>query len=323
MGHEREQNGWLGATLRQVPATAPDGCLDAETLAAWADGGLAANAAAAVEAHASSCARCMAVLAAMERTAPAARARHAWTSGRVFRWVVPLTAGATAVALWIAVPDRSVTPVQPRATRDVEATRERTDADQVLVPEPRMLKQNENPEPAPRTGTQNRTLDPEPSTQNPELRTQKLEPLTASPPSAVAESPSPPPAAPPASSAAPTAKPQSGVATDSLAGTAAARARRGESFSTGMPLESAAPGNAQVRWRVADATSIERSTDGGNTWMKTVPLPRDSVKGLTILGIRVMNDLNAIARMSDGSEFYTSNGGISWIRLQEKSAAPF
>ncbi len=74
MGHEPDRNDWLGNTLRRSSAAAPDACLDAETLAAWADGTLNAQAAAAVEAHASSCARCMAVLAAMERTAPAVRA---------------------------------------------------------------------------------------------------------------------------------------------------------------------------------------------------------------------------------------------------------
>ena len=76
MGNEREQDAWLGNTLRRSAATAPDGCLDAETLAAWADGGLNAKAAEAVELHASSCSRCMAVLATMERTAPRRRGRR-------------------------------------------------------------------------------------------------------------------------------------------------------------------------------------------------------------------------------------------------------
>src|SRR5687767_15626048 len=102
MGHEREQNGWLGTTLRRSAAAAFDACLDAETLAAWADGGLSAKAAAAVELHASSCSRCLAVLAAMERTAPAASPTQVWTLARVFRWVAPLAAAATAVAIYVA-----------------------------------------------------------------------------------------------------------------------------------------------------------------------------------------------------------------------------
>ena len=72
MGHEPDRNDWPATPAALVRSIA-DACLDAETLAAWADGTLKAQAATAVEAHASSCARCMAVLAAMERTAPAVR----------------------------------------------------------------------------------------------------------------------------------------------------------------------------------------------------------------------------------------------------------
>ena len=81
--------------------------------------------------------------------------------------------------------------------------------------------------------------------------------------------------------------------------------------------ESTAP-NELFRWRVIGNASIERSTDGGKTWMQTSPLPRDSVKGLTIAGIRAASDLHATVRMSNGSEFYTANAGMSWIHLQEK-----
>jgi hypothetical protein len=125
MGHEREQDAWLRSTLRQPPDPASGGCVDAETLAAWVDGGLTAQTAAAVELHASNCARCTAVLAAMERSAPAAPARHVWTPARLFRWVVSLTAAATAVAIWIAVPDRPIVPERSAAVRSIEAPPER------------------------------------------------------------------------------------------------------------------------------------------------------------------------------------------------------
>ena len=127
MGHEREQDGWLGTTLRRSASAASDDCLDAETLAAWADGGLSAKAAAAVELHASSCSRCMAVLAAMERTAPAPSATHAWTPARLFRWAAPLLAAATAVAIWVVVPDRTLTPVESTTVQDLSSTSERVD----------------------------------------------------------------------------------------------------------------------------------------------------------------------------------------------------
>ena len=81
--------------------------------------------------------------------------------------------------------------------------------------------------------------------------------------------------------------------------------------------ESTAP-NQLFRWRVLNNASIERSTDGGKTWVQTSPLPRDSVEGLTIADVRAASDLHATVRMSNGSGFYTANGGKSWILLQEK-----
>jgi hypothetical protein len=82
-------------------------CLDAETLAAWMDGTLDTSTASAAEAHASSCARCQALVAAMVRSAPDVVVARAWwrRDWRV-RWVVPLTAAATAALVWTVVPDQ-------------------------------------------------------------------------------------------------------------------------------------------------------------------------------------------------------------------------
>ena len=129
MGHEPDRNDWLGNTLRGSSAASPDACLDAETLAAWADGTLKAQAATAVEAHASSCARCMAVVAAMERTAPAVRVRHAWTPARLFRWAAPVTAAATAIAIWVLVPNRPATLPVAAPAEESQASGARADAD--------------------------------------------------------------------------------------------------------------------------------------------------------------------------------------------------
>ena len=57
-------------------------CVDAETLAAWADGGLPKGEAAAVESHLADCERCTAMLATFVRTTPDAPAAeplwHKW-----------------------------------------------------------------------------------------------------------------------------------------------------------------------------------------------------------------------------------------------------
>ena len=169
MGNEREPDSWLGTTLRQTPATASDACLDAETLAAWADGGLSATAAAAVELHASSCSRCTAVLAALERSAPAASTTRVWTPARVFRWLAPLAAAATAVAIWIAVPDRPLTQVAPAPAHDLAIR-----APETPNREPGTgnlgTRSSRNPgTPNQERGTRN--PEPEPSTQHPEPRT--------------------------------------------------------------------------------------------------------------------------------------------------------
>ena len=102
---------WLHAMLRQEPAKASDVCLDADTIASWADGSLTGKELAAAELHASTCSRCMAILAATERAAPPATgvSKRPWILVSPMRWLVPLTAAATAVAIWVVVPDRPVT----------------------------------------------------------------------------------------------------------------------------------------------------------------------------------------------------------------------
>lgn len=102
----------LTGTLKARAAAAPaDACLDAETVAAWADGALNPSQRAVAEAHAADCGRCQALLAAMVRTAPpAAAVAGPWWRIPALTWLVPLTAAAMALALWVAVPNRA--PVQ-------------------------------------------------------------------------------------------------------------------------------------------------------------------------------------------------------------------
>jgi len=343
LGDKREPDSWLGTTLRQTPATVSDACLDAETLAAWADGGLSVKAAAAVERHASSCARCTAVLAAMERSAPAASSTHAWTPARVFRWLAPLAAAATAVAIWIAVPDRRVAPVEPSPSPDLTIREPGT-------PNPELGTRNREPgTPNLEPGTQN--LEPgtqnlEPGTPNAEPGTRNLEPQSRvqPAPSARVEKPAAeeqmsmrdelrrenataqtlgaaadsaakatsPEAAPPAAPAAP---PPAAAPTDALAETFGATARR--STLSKATTESVSPSNPQIRWRIVASAAIERSSDGGKTWTKT------NAPASSLITIRAVDGDRAVATTSNRVEFYTTNGGRSWTRVQENSAAPF
>lgn len=100
----------LKGALRHDATAAGGPCLDAETLAAWADGALPAADVTRVEAHLSTCARCQTVLAVFAKsdTVPAVpvipfRPRSS------MRWWLPLAAGTIAATLlvWTAWPRRA------------------------------------------------------------------------------------------------------------------------------------------------------------------------------------------------------------------------
>jgi hypothetical protein len=328
MGHEPDRNDWLGKTLRRSPAAAPDACLDAETLAAWADGKLNGQAAAAVETHASSCPRCMAVLAAMERTAPAVPVQHAWTPARLFRWLVPIAAAATAVAIWVIVPNRPATVPVAAPVEESQAASARSDADtsaQPIVPAP-----------APELGARNQKTAPiqdaEPQVKvERQLRDEFRERRTNEamrPPAAAAPSaaPSEPPSAPMAAQApaAPAAQAQRAAKSAESADVGAVAGGAGFLSRIAVTSESTATVNQLFRWRVMGGTEIERSSDGGKTWRKVVPpSAANAANPSTILNIRAVDDLRAVARTSGGTEFYTVDGGLAWTPVQENSKAPF
>lgn len=101
-------------------------CLDAETVAAWMDGGLDAAGVAAAEAHASTCERCQALLATVVKTMPA-DVEPAPIGSRLWKWwLAPLAATAAAVTIWMVVPQtqmyRSMQPPGAEApARDMAA----------------------------------------------------------------------------------------------------------------------------------------------------------------------------------------------------------
>jgi hypothetical protein len=95
--------------------------IDAETMAAWAEHGLSAEAAAAVELHLSNCERCQEVLAAFVRSTPAAGAvvLPFW-SRRPVQWSAAGLAAAAAIVamIWIGRPPAVTTPETTVAMRD-------------------------------------------------------------------------------------------------------------------------------------------------------------------------------------------------------------
>jgi hypothetical protein len=350
VGNEREQDTWLGTMLRRQTATVSEDCLDAETLAAWADGGLDAKAAASVELHASSCSRCMAVLATLERTAPIAPVTETWTLARVFRWVAPLAAAATAVAIWVAVPEPPIAPVESTISQDLGSSQ------QVPVPVPGS---GSNTEPG-TANTELGTRNPEPGTRNAEpqaspefrddLRRERASgqaagavaapaapadryaperemgapaagPVAADEQLAAPTATAPPPAAAAPKAAAPpppaAPAPRAFAADASTESATAVAAQRSLSSATVLTFESPAPANPLIRWRILSNTLLERSSDGGKTWTRTNgPAPN-------LASVRAVDANRAVVTTSEKAEFYTTNGGQSWTRVQENSAAPF
>jgi hypothetical protein len=104
--------------------------LDAETVAAWLDGGLDAVSLAAAEAHASNCERCQALLATVVKTdaqlapgfsrgmagIPRLKAGANWWKW----WMAPLAATAAAVTLWMVVPQEQLQPAKATVASDAE-----------------------------------------------------------------------------------------------------------------------------------------------------------------------------------------------------------
>jgi hypothetical protein len=98
----------LREALKAPASRPPGGCLDAETLAAWSEGSLDVTQRTAAEAHASECARCQDLLAAMIRIEPAIVSRPWWRSP-AFGWLAPLTVAAAALVIWVRMDSRPTT----------------------------------------------------------------------------------------------------------------------------------------------------------------------------------------------------------------------
>ena len=109
---------------RSIDAESNNHCLDAETLAALADGMLTSAARREAEAHLADCDRCQALSAVMVRAEVAAGPLHGEAARkRMLGWLVPAAAAATAIALWVLVPGQGPPgPEQPLSDREIAAT---------------------------------------------------------------------------------------------------------------------------------------------------------------------------------------------------------
>jgi photosystem II stability/assembly factor-like uncharacterized protein len=135
-------------------------------------------------------------------------------------------------------------------------------------------------------------------------------------------------------------------------GSVAARAR----VASGL-LDVLSPDPA-VRWRFGGTGTVQRSSDGGVSWTTqrtgtTVPVSagsspsplvcwlvgragtvllstngvtwrlRSFPEGLDLVGVHATDAKTATVTTSDGRQYSTADGGMTWSRLQEPPPAPF
>ena len=310
-------------------------CLDAETLAAWVDGGLTSKQIAQAELHVSSCGRCQAAVAATITSAPPVtsseivRPAQAWRLG----WLVPLAAGVAAVGLWFMVPSRSQFVASAPDSSQVALDRP---SDQVPIEQPAPARDQRAPEA--RVGK----LAEAPSAQNEEQKKQET-PVAAeaeafrvrradevaagtrqetalkdsaqksaaanTAPSADVLSPPPAPVfAPvpgaPAASPPPPMPVSGAVSTAPRAALSSAAASRLTNLQT--PFEVASPTPA-IRWRVSIGGTIERSTDAGATWVAQ----SSGVQADLLAGSSPSPDVCWLVGRS-GTVLRTIDGGQQW-----------
>ena len=313
MDTSRERDQSVERLLRQSLKTprqggVTDSCLDAETVAAWTDGGLSGAALEMAQSHVADCARCQSLVGAMAQTSAAVsppeteRATRRWLG-----WLVPLTAAAAAIALWVAVPREATAPLPPAAEVQKPAANP-------TAQEPALLdKQLEAPlekkeERAPQAAAKN-----ERPAAAPELRkdTGRLEADSLQ-----QQAVSAPAAAPPAAPAAEAARaPASAQASAGLARSANAFAQMCAPGWSAVPTDIAAQLTAgaapstSVCWLVGRGGVVIVSIDEGRNWRR-MAFPEIT----DLSGVQATDARTASVSTADGRTFSTSDGGVTWNR---------
>lgn len=317
-------------------------CVDAETLAAWADRGLPAAEAAAVELHLSNCERCQQVLAAFVRSQPQAAVVIPFWS----RPAVRLGAAGLAVAASVTLVVWTNRPPSVPAPTATVASSDLAPAAPSLIPAPPRssgTRQAAQP-PVPPAAAPGRARQPEPSRQVEARRSEPARPLppaqvaagvaVAAMPPPVVLPPAPlPTAAPPpppvqVTAAAPPPPPVQVTAAAASKPTAIVIDAMAERVSPELatidivapdPLATATRMAARggvaggrgggvlvpARWRILGGTRVQRSVDGGTTWT-VADLPSAQPFVLTAGSAASQNVCWLVGR--DGAVFVTRNG---------------
>ena len=310
MNAERDRDRLLEDALTHqlrssAAAPAGDACLDAETLAAWMDGGLEPQAIVLAEAHASNCARCQALLATVARTTPAAAVAEPVTA-RLWRWwLAPLVATAAAVTLWMVVPqDRLTAPAGAPAIESPAPETSVAKSEATLPAAPPPAAAPALPEAASRESAardRNAPLRaeataPKREAQSFEARERPAETANladtavagriaeAAPVPPPPPSPLPPPAAPPAPAAA---------------------AQQAKVVAEEQVIAQSAP-SPTVIWQVGRAGLVQVATDG-KTFVR-LPFP----EAVDLTAVTATDERHASVTTADGRVFQTADAGRTW-----------
>ena len=233
-------------------ALQPGSCLDAETLAAWIDGSLADGQLTAAREHLADCLDCRATLAAFARTtSPDAIPEPWWRLGLSARWLVPVAATATVIAIWVAVPRDEYTR-QPEPTTTAVGQVARPQTESTGTPTARADRQppaeadaRSAEQPEPEFRREAAAAKAAPAEENKEQRDNAS--LAAG-----NAAPAPSPAAP----------------DSTFAGRAQVGARLESVTPAQSRIEIVSP-DASIRWRIGPAGVAEYSEDAGARWEAT------------------------------------------------------
>jgi hypothetical protein len=344
----------LRQSLRQeTTSAAPGPCLDAETLAAWADGSLSGSPLTTVEAHVSECSRCQAMVAALVKSAaavppPEPRGLRSWRLG----WLVPLTAGAAAIALWFALPSHEPPAARPSENfriapsdgrgREVQEPipKDRAFAPAAAGDERRGSSEARQPSEEKKAETTNSVRSDGrefAASQTPSKEPETAREATVDRLGKVAVPASPPAELPDARA------PASATATRSETFAVARLAER-------APREIASP-DPSIRWRLGAAGSVQYSSNGGSAWEAlssgvtadliagaapsstvcwvvgragTVLLTTDGRRwqrvafpeAVDLTAVQASDARSATVTTADGRTLRTTDGGATWLPLQ-------
>lgn len=342
-----------GTLKRRQDAVAGNSCLDADTLAAWADGALTARERASAEAHAADCGRCQALLAAMVRSEPpAVGSKLAWRLPAL-GWLVPMTVALTALVIWSAVPNRAPVQHSDGGVESLDRTEPAAPARAPLpVPAPRA------DAPAGEAKAEARNEAARDST------TPTTQGFAAPAPSAPLEARERQEAASLEKPAAPAAESANVLADKTVAGgaspaapPAASAARRLAGASAAAPTTTLASAldvivvssNPSTRFRLLPGGGVQRTADAGSTWRTevtgatqtltagsspspsvcwlvgpsgTVALSSDGrtwrllafPEAADLRSVTAADHENATVTTADGRLFVTADGGRTWTR---------